>query len=203
MNAEHTVDSARDAELFGYLVEFDKVDELLVGAAAVRDAGYTQWDAHTPFVIHGLDAAMGIKPTKLPFLVFGAGLTGCAAGIGLQWFTNAYDYPFLISGKPIFSLPANIPVAFEMTILFSAISALVGMLAFNGLPQLSHPLHGSRLMKFPSASASSSSSSALMDSVRLRLLRSRLMNLASISSPTDNSLLASSTRSSLISEART
>ncbi len=90
----------------------------------VREAGFSKWDTHTPFVVHGLDAAMGIKPTKLPFLVFGAGLTGCAAGIGLQWFTNAYDYPFLISGKPIFSLPANIPVAFEMTILFAAISAL-------------------------------------------------------------------------------
>jgi len=90
---------------------------------------------------------MGIKPTKLPFLVFAGGFTGCLAGIGLQWYTSAFDYPFLISGKPIFSLPANIPVAFEMTILFSAISALVGMLAFNGLPQLNHPLHRSRLMK--------------------------------------------------------
>jgi hypothetical protein len=141
--AKHT-DSGR---LYGYLVGFDKVDELLVGAAKVRDAGYTRWDAHTPFVIHGLDAAMGIKKTILPYIVFGAGLTGTLAGILLQWWTNAVDYPFLISGKPLFSLPANIPVAFEMTILFAAISALVGMLAFNGLPRLSHPLHSSRLMK--------------------------------------------------------
>jgi len=135
------------AGLYGLVASFDKIDEFLDAVTKVRDAGFSKWDTHTPFVVHGLDAAMGIKPTKLPFLVFGAGLTGCAAGIGLQWFTNVYDYPFLISGKPIFSLPANIPVAFEMTILFSAISALVGMLAFNGLPQLSHPLHGSRLMK--------------------------------------------------------
>jgi hypothetical protein len=126
--------------LYGYLVSFDKVDELLVGARTVRDAGYTRWDAHTPFVIHGLDAAMGVKKTILPYIVFGAGLTGTAAGILLQWWTNAVDYPFLISGKPLFSLPANIPIAFETTILFAAISALVGMLALNGLPRLYHPL---------------------------------------------------------------
>jgi hypothetical protein len=134
-------------KLYGYLVAFDKVDELLTGAAKVRDAGYTRWDAHTPFVIHGLDAAMGIKKTVLPYIVFGAGLTGTLAGILLQWWTNAVDYPFLISGKPLFSLPANIPVAFETTILFAAISALVGMLALNGLPRLSHPLFASRAFK--------------------------------------------------------
>ena len=141
--AKHT-DSGR---LYGYLVGFDKVDELLVGAAKVRDAGYTRWDAHTPFVIHGLDAAMGIKKTILPYIVFGAGLTGTLAGILLQWWTNAVDYPFLISGKPLFSLPANIPVAFETTILFAAISTLIGMLALNGLPQLTHPLFSNRSFK--------------------------------------------------------
>ena len=135
------------AGLFGYLVGFDKVDELLVAAAEVRDAGYTRWVAHTPFVIHGLDAAMGIKKTVLPYIVFIAGLTGIAAGILLQWWTNAIDYPFLISGKPLFSLPANIPVAFETTILFAALSTLVGMLALNGLPQLVHPLFSNRSFK--------------------------------------------------------
>lgn len=133
--------------VYGYLATFDKVDELLVAAARVRDAGYTRWDAHTPFVIHGLDAAMGVKKTVLPYIVFAAGLTGTAAGILLQWWTNAVDYPFLISGKPLFSLPANIPIAFETTILFAALSALVGMLALNGLPQLSHPLFQNRSFK--------------------------------------------------------
>jgi len=130
VNTDHT----DAASLYGYLVGFDKVDELLVAAAMVRDAGYTRWDAHTPFVIHGLDAAMGVKKTVLPYIVFLAGLTGV-------------DYPFLISGKPLFSLPANIPVAFETTILFAALSALVGMLALNGLPQLSHPLFSNRSFK--------------------------------------------------------
>jgi hypothetical protein len=141
-----TQTSTRD-ELYGYLVEFDQVEQLLAGAEKVRDAGYTRWDTHTPFVVHGLDAAMGIRGTRLPYLVFLCGLSGAAGGLLLQWFTNAFDYPFLISGKPIFSLPANIPVAFETTILFSAIGALVGMLAFNGLPQLHHPLHAVRSFK--------------------------------------------------------
>jgi hypothetical protein len=140
-------ESSRAREPYGLVAGFDKIDEFLDAVRAVRRAGFTKWDTHTPFVVHGLDDAMGIKPTKLPFVVFGAGLTGCAAGIGLQWFTNAFNYQFPISGKPMFSLPANIPIAFEMTILFAAISALIGMLAFNGLPRLSHPLHSSRLIK--------------------------------------------------------
>jgi hypothetical protein len=90
---------------------------------------------------------MGIRATKLPFVVFACGLAGTITGIGLQWFTNAFDYPFLISGKPIFSLPANIPVAFELTILFAAFGALLGMLAFNRLPALYHPLHGNLRFK--------------------------------------------------------
>jgi hypothetical protein len=141
------ISSAQGAKLYCYLASFDKVDELLVGATKVRDAGYTRWDAHTPFVIHGLDAAMGVKKTVLPYIVFLGGLTGTTAGLLLQWFTNAFDYPFLISGKPLFSLPANIPVAFETTILFAAITSLVGMLALNGLPQLHHPLFRSRSFK--------------------------------------------------------
>jgi hypothetical protein len=148
--AQHETTPGAGAEqgtLYGYIVEFDKVDELLIGARQVRDAGFTRWDTHTPFVIHGLDAAMGIKKTVLPYIVFVAGLTGTIAGLALQWWTNAVDYPFLISGKPYFSLPANIPVAFETTILFAAIGALVGMLALNGLPRLYHPLFTSRAFK--------------------------------------------------------
>ena len=136
-----------DGALYGYLAEFADVDDLLAGARRLRDAGFTHWDCHVPFVVHGLDGAMGIRPTKLPYLVFGAGLTGTTLGLLLQFWTNAVDYPFMISGKPMFGLPAAIPVAFEMTILFAAITALVGMLACNGLPQLFHPLFTSPSFK--------------------------------------------------------
>jgi hypothetical protein len=120
-------------------------------AEKVRDAGYRWWDCHTPFPVHGLDKAMGIQRTILPLLVFGAGLTGTTLGFILQAFTNSSSislwalvwvtgYPFLISGKPLISLPAFIPVMFELTILLAATSCVGLMLLLNGLPWLSHPL---------------------------------------------------------------
>jgi hypothetical protein len=87
---------------------------------------------------------MGIRTTKLPWLVAAGGLTGAVGGMLLQWYTNAVDYPFVISGKPLLSVPANIPVAFETTILLAAFAALLGMLGLNRLPQLYHPLLTSR-----------------------------------------------------------
>jgi hypothetical protein len=136
--------SAEPKRLWGYLVEFETVDTLMSAAERMRDAGFTRWDCHTPFPLHGLNDAMGLRPTRLPWLVFGAGLTGAAFGLALQYYTNAFDYPLVISGKPIFSLPANIPVMFEMTILFAAIASFIGMLALNNLPQWYHALFTNR-----------------------------------------------------------
>jgi len=113
---------------------------VMAAARKVRDAGYERWDVHSPFPIHGIDNAMGIRPTILPYLVLGGGLAGLAGGLGLAWYTNAYDYPFFISGKPVFSLPANIPVIFETTVLLAAFGAVFGMLLLNRLPKLHNPL---------------------------------------------------------------
>ena len=127
-------------ELIGLLAEYETVDEILRAARAVRRAGFTRWDVHSPFPIHGIDYAMGIKPTILPWLVLGAGTTGLITAILLQWYTNAFDYKFMISGKPMWSVPANVPVMFELTVLFSALTAVFGMLGLNGLPRLYNPL---------------------------------------------------------------
>jgi len=126
--------------LWGLLAEFPDADALAHAAARVRDAGYVRWDAYTPFPVHGLDDAMGVRPTRIPWLVFFAGATGCLGGILMQWWMNAIDYPIIISGKPFFSLPANIPVAFELTILLAALTAFIAMLVANGLPRFHHPL---------------------------------------------------------------
>ena len=134
----------RARELYGLLVEFEDPLALVEGCRRVRDAGYRRWDAHTPFPIHGMDDAMGIKGTQLPFLVLAGGLAGCGLALLMQWWMNAVDYPFLISGKPLFGLPANIPVTFELTILFSALTTFFGMWSLNGLPRLHHPLFRSR-----------------------------------------------------------
>lgn len=127
-------------KLCGLIAEFHDVAAVLTAARRVRDAGYRRWDVHSPFPIHGIEKAMGIRSTILPWLVFVGGLTGLGLGFLLVWYTNAHDYPFLISGKPLFSLQANIPVLFEMTVLFSALTAVFGMLLLNKLPMLYNPL---------------------------------------------------------------
>jgi hypothetical protein len=140
-DAATPVAEAPDATtLVGFTAEFDNVDSVLTAARKVRAAGYKVWDVHSPFPIHGIDAIIGIRPTILPWMVLCAGCTGTTCAILMQWWMNAYDYKILISGKPLFSLPANIPIIFEMTVLFSALTAVFGMLALNRLPLLYNPL---------------------------------------------------------------
>jgi hypothetical protein len=132
-----------DCGVWGVLAEFDDVDAVLAAAHAVHDAGYTRFDVHSPIPIHGLDEAMAIRPTPIPWLVLGGGATGAALGLALQFFTNAFDYPFRISGKPLFGLPAAIPVTFELTILLSALGAVGFLFLFAGWPRWHHPLFAS------------------------------------------------------------
>jgi hypothetical protein len=134
-------------QLAGLLAEFGTVDEIFEAARRIRAAGYKTWDVHSPFPIHGIDAVIGIRPTILPWLVLGGGLTGLGCGLLLQWWCNAIDYPFLVSGKPFFSLPANIPIIFECTVLFSALTTVFGMLGLNRLPLLYQPIFKSARFK--------------------------------------------------------
>lgn len=122
------------------MAEFDNEHDLLHAAEKVRDAGYTKTDAFTPFPVHGIDHALGIKPTILPFIVLCAGLTGLCTALLMQWWMNGVDYRYIISGKPFGITPASIPVSFELTILFSAFTSVLGMLALNGLPKFSNPV---------------------------------------------------------------
>lgn len=140
--------------MVGLVAEYDDVTAVLEAAEKVRDAGYRHWDVYSPFPIHGIDAAMGIRPTILPWLVLVAGITGCIFGISMTAWINAFDtkmpwptdwvnfqgYQYFISGKPIWSIQANIPVIFECTILFSVLTTVFGMLLMNKLPMLYHPL---------------------------------------------------------------
>jgi mono/diheme cytochrome c family protein len=132
--------SELDGPLFGVLAEYDTPGELVEAAKKVRDAGYTEFDCYSPFPVHGIDEAMGIKRTILPLVIFGGGFTGTIGGLLLQWYCNAYEWGWNISGKPTWSIPANIPIAFETTILFAVLTSFFGMWAFNKLPQVWHPL---------------------------------------------------------------
>ena len=136
--------SKNEKRLLGLIAEFASPESLVSAGTATREEGYRRLEAFSPFPVHGIDRAIGVRPTPLPWLVLGAGITGAIVALAGQWFTNAFDYPFLISGKPLFSLPANIPVTFEVIILVSAVTAFLGVLALNGLPRFSNPLFSSQ-----------------------------------------------------------
>jgi hypothetical protein len=132
---------------YGLLAAFATPADLYHACERVRDAGFTRWDAHTPFPVHGLEGAMGIRRSRLPWIVLGMGLTGAALGFALQWWVHASAYPLVISGKPYFSWPAFIPITFELGILFASIGAVFGMLGLNRLPMHYHPLFRSRVFE--------------------------------------------------------
>ncbi|MEX1049067.1 MAG: DUF3341 domain-containing protein [Akkermansiaceae bacterium] len=132
--------------VYGYLAEFKSASALYKAAEKVREAGFKKWDCYSPYPIHGLDGAMGLKRSVLPWFVFCGGITGTATGFALQYGTQVVIYPTLVQGKPmnIFTVPAFFPVMFELTILFSGFATLFGLLALIQLPRFNHPLFASR-----------------------------------------------------------
>jgi hypothetical protein len=125
---------------WGLLAEFPTTRALYRACESVRDAGYVRFDAHTPFPVHGLDRAMGMKRSILPWIILVLGLGGAAVGFALQWWVHAKAYPLVISGKPYFSWPAYIPITFELGVLGGALAAVFGMLGLNQLPRHHHPI---------------------------------------------------------------
>ncbi len=131
-------------DAYGLLAEFATPADLLHAAEKVRDAGFTKWDAFTPFPVHGLDRAMGMKNSKVGWFSFLGGVTGYTTGMLMIWYMNKLDYGIVVGGKPMFSPFAAFPPSYELTILLGAFGALFGMLFLNRLPRLHHPLlkHG-------------------------------------------------------------
>lgn len=129
------------------LAEFDSAAEVLHAAEKLRDAGYTQYDTHSPFPIHGMDAAMGLPDSRLGLIVFPIGLAGTTLGFLMMWWMNGVDYPLVIGGKPPYSLASQIPIMFEVTILLSAFATVFGMFHLNRLPRHHHPIFNSERFK--------------------------------------------------------
>ena len=134
----------RDDRIYGLLAEFSDPGMLLHAAQEVRKAGYKHFDTHSPFPIHGMDRAMGLGNSKVGYITLIGGATGLGLATWLQWWTSAVDYPINISGKPFFAFEPSIPIMFELTVLFSALAAVAGMFALNGLPRPYNPLFYSR-----------------------------------------------------------
>ncbi len=132
---------------YGILAEFATPADLYRACERVRDAGFTRWDAHTPFPVHGLAGAMGLRRSPLPWIVLAMGLLGTALGFLLQWWVHVDAYPLVISGKPYNAWPAFIPITFEVGILFAALGAVLGMFGLNRLPMHYHPLFRSSVFE--------------------------------------------------------
>jgi hypothetical protein len=124
---------------YGILAEFEKPEALVEAAKHAREHGYRRLDAFTPFPVHELESVLAFDDRRVLRLGLLGGCTGFAVALGMQAFTN-FDYPINVGGRPLYPLSAFAVVVFELTVLFSALFAALGMLVLNGLPRLSYPV---------------------------------------------------------------
>ncbi len=127
-------------KIHGYLAAFDTPADIMHAAEQVRDAGFQRWDVHTPFPVHGMDSAMGLKRSRVQRFTLLGGITGFTTGMLMIYFMNAFDYPLIVGGKPMFSPMFAFPVSYELTILLASFGTLGGMFFFNRLPMHYHPV---------------------------------------------------------------
>jgi ActD protein len=127
-------------KLHGLMAEFEDHEQVVEAANRAREAGYHCMDAYTPFPVEDLPEALGCKTTALPLIVLMGGIVGALGGYFMEWYAMAVDYPINVGGRPFNSWPAYIPIMFELLVLCAAISAVVGMLALNHLPEPHHPV---------------------------------------------------------------
>lgn len=133
-------DEAKKKRPVVFLAEFETPDSIIHAAEKVRDAGYEKWDVHTPYPVHGMDAAMGLTDSRLGWIVLLCGLTGVTAAVTMIQWMNGYDYPLVIGGKPPDAIPSMVPIMFELTVLLASFGAVFGMLGLNELPKHHHPV---------------------------------------------------------------
>src|SRR5512137_922783 len=124
---------------YGLMAEFDDPTALVAAARRAYAEGFRKMDAYSPFPIEALTDALHLHSTRVPVITLIGGCVGACAGYGLEYWVSAIAYPLNVGGRPLHSWPSFIPVTFEMTVLFAALSAVIGMLALNGLPRPHHP----------------------------------------------------------------
>jgi hypothetical protein len=121
------------------LAEFRDEAALLAAARRMRALGHRRLDAHSPFPVHGIDEALGLRPSPVPLIALVAGVLGATGGYVMQWWMNGVDYPINVGNRPPHSPPANIPITFETGVLLASICIVIGLIALAGLPRLYHP----------------------------------------------------------------
>lgn len=137
MSVQQTVEAV---PMFGVMAEFDDPDVLLDATWRARRAGYRRMDAYTPFPVEGEADALGMHRSLVPWLAAAAGVTGTVTGAVLQIWTMAFAYPLNIGGRPYVSIPSFVPPAYELTILFAALTIVVCQFVLNKLPEPYHPV---------------------------------------------------------------
>jgi hypothetical protein len=125
---------------YGISAEFDSAAAVLHAAEKVRDAGYHRWDVFSPFPVHGLEKVMGLGNSKVGWFSFVFGAGAFIGTLGMIWFMNDFDYPILIGGKPMFSMPMSVVPAYILLVLAAGLGTFIGMVALNQLPRHHHPL---------------------------------------------------------------
>jgi hypothetical protein len=128
------------SSLYGLMAEFDSPTDILAATRRACEEGYQNLDAYTPFPVDGLPEALGFHYTRVPLIVLIGGFIGCIGGFFMQYYIAVIDYPIQIGGRPLNSWPSFVVITFELTILLAALSAVLGMLALNGLPMPHHPV---------------------------------------------------------------
>lgn len=141
VTTEHTAELGTERRiLYGLIAEYEDPHDLIVAAERTRAAGYRKIDAFSPLPIEGLSEALGQRDHFIPWIMVAGGIAGAVAGFGLIYYTTVIDYPLNIGGRPLFAWPSYVPITFELTVLLSALSGIVGMFMLNGLPQPYHPV---------------------------------------------------------------
>lgn len=127
-------------KIFAVAAEFEDEHQLLDAARKTREAGFSKFEAYSPYPIHGMREAIGFERPMLAWVIFAGGLAGLIAGFSLCYWVSAIELPYNVGGRALNSWPSFIPVTFECTVLAASLTAVVGMLAFNGLPRPNHPM---------------------------------------------------------------
>lgn len=126
--------------IYGLMAEFLTAEEILEATRRARLAGYRDMDAYTPYPVQGLAAELGMRKTRIPFVVLMGGLVGASVGFFMQYYSMAINYKFNVGGRPYNSWPVFIPITFELLILVGSFAAFLGMMFLNGLPHPHHPV---------------------------------------------------------------
>jgi hypothetical protein len=129
------------------LAEFATPDQLVTAAGRMREQGFQGMDTYSPYPLHGGSEALGLPPSKVPLIALGGGLTGLVTALAMQTFMNTIDYPLNVGGRPLLSLPAWIPITFELSVLFAAFGIFFGLMALSRLPQPYHPVFESEAFR--------------------------------------------------------